>query len=413
MRRMMVFVLIAAMWALIAAPVSGQDTTLEIDPNGNISFPPPVYVLRGQVEVRGSANLANMTGYFIEYRELNADLMADEDSLWFPAVLPRAAAVLDDVLGVWDTTQTTDGLYEIRLTVSISGGTPFLYVVSPLRVENELPPFVVITQPETGGGAAVLPTQAAGGGGAVVAEPTTAQVVVEVTEAPIQDNRPRVTPSNFVSINVRTGDGTNFPAFAALFQNEEAEILGISATGSGWFQIRLPNGQVGWVSPTVVQVLGDISGVLRVQPPPPPPPPTATPAPVVAPTFPPAPGNPNVNLVAGVLEVNPFPLRCGENSSIGFDVANLGSAATTQSGRVTVTDFRSADNSVQGSTFGDFPILQPGQTFRVTMNLTISTWYNEGHRLVVEIDAANIFGESNRGDNIREVTYTLDKANCP
>lgn len=412
MRRMMVFVLIAAVVALLAAPASGQDTTLEINPNGNISFPPPVYVLRGQVEVRGSANLANMTGYFIEYRELNADLTADEDSLWFPAILPRAAAVLDDVLGVWDTTQTTDGLYEIRLTVSISGGAPFLHVVSPLRVENEPPPFVVITQPETGG-VAVLPTQAAGGGGAIVAEPTTAPAVVEVTAAPTQDNRPRVTPSNFVSINVRTGDGTNFPAFAALFQNEEAEILGISATGSGWFQIRLPNGQVGWVSPTVVQVLGDISGVPRVQPPPPPPPPTATPLPVVAPTFPPAPGNPNVNLVAGVLELNPFPLRCGENTSIGFDVANLGTAATTQSGRVTVTDFRVADNSAQGSTFGDFPILQPGQTFRVTMNLTISTWYNEPHRLLVEIDAANVFGESNRDDNRREVTYTLDKANCP
>ncbi|PJF24742.1 MAG: hypothetical protein CUN53_16295, partial [Phototrophicales bacterium] len=146
--------------------------------------------------------------------------------------------------------------------------------------------------------------------------------------------------------------------------------------------------------------------------PPPPPPPTATPVPVIAATLPPA-GNPNINLVAGVLELNPFPLRCAENTQIGFDVANLGTAPTTQSGRVTVTDFRVADNSPQGSTFGDFPILQPGQTFRVIMNLTISTWYNEQHRLVVEIDAANVFGESNRGDNRREVTYTLDKANCP
>jgi hypothetical protein len=245
-----------------------------------------------------------------------------------------------------------------------------------------------------------------------VVEPTAPPVVAEATAAPTQDSRPRVTPSNFVSINVRRGDGTNFPAFAALFQNEEAEVLGISATGSGWFQVRLPNGQVGWVSPTVVRVLGDISGVPRVQPPPPPPPPTATPIPVVPATLPPA-GNPNINLVAGVLELNPFPLRCNQNTAIGFDVANLGSAPTTQSGRVTVTDYRVADNSVQGSTFGDFPILQPGQTFRVLMNLTISTWYNEQHRLVVEIDAANVFGEANRGDNRREVIYTLDKANCP
>jgi hypothetical protein len=160
MRRMMVMVLIGAVLALAAAPAAGQTTTAGFNPNGNISFPPPVYVLRGQVEIRGSANLANMTGYFLEYRELNADLTANEDSLWFPAVLPRAAAVLDDVLGVWDTTQTPDGLYELRLTVSISGAPPFLYVVSPLRVENEPPPFVIMTMPQIVGGA-ILPTQGA------------------------------------------------------------------------------------------------------------------------------------------------------------------------------------------------------------------------------------------------------------
>lgn len=411
MRRMVLMaLLLLAACLLLVAPVVGQDAAVqEVNPNGTISFPPPVYVVRGQVEIRGSANLANMTGYFIEYRELLPDLTAGEDSLWFPAVLPRAAAVLDDVLGVWDTTQTPDGLYEIRLTISIAGGAPFLFPVAPLRVENEPPPFVVLPDD-----AQPIPTQAAGGGGASVA-PTSAPVVeVQPTPAPTQDNRPRVTPAGFVSINVRTGDGTNFPAFASLFQNEEAEIVGIAATGSGWFQVRLPNGQVGWVSPTVVQVLGDISGVARVQPPPPPPPPTATPLPAatIAPTAASV-GNPNINLVAGILELNPNPPRCNVNTAIGFDVANLGTVATTVSGRVTVTDYRVADNSVQGSTFGDFPILQPGQTVRVNMNLTVSTWYGEQHRLVLEIDQANTFGEANRTDNRREITYTLDRADCP
>jgi hypothetical protein len=409
----MLLPLLIAGLLLVTAPAAGQIDTAapEVDPNANISFPPPVYVLRGSVDIRGSANLANMTGYFLEYRPLNSDLTVSEEALWFPAVLPRAAAVLDDVLGAWDTTTTDDGLYEIRLTISLIDGTAFTSIVSPIRVENEPPPFVVIEPIIPEAGVAAVPTLDAAGGAGQQPPPQTEPTAVPSPEA-TADNRPRVTPSNFESINVRSGDGTNFPAFAALFRDQEAEILGISATGSGWFQIRLPNGQTGWVSPTVVQVLGDISGVARVQPPPPPAP-TATPIPL--PTFTAAApiGNPNVNLVAGILQLNPSAPRCAENVQIGFDVANLGSAATTTSGRVTVTDFRVADNSVQGTTFGDFPVLQPNQTVRVNMNLTISTWYNEDHRLVLEIDQANTFGEANRSDNRREVVYRLDKGNCP
>jgi len=117
--------------------------------------------------------------------------------------------------------------------------------------------------------------------------------------------------------------------------------------------------------------------------------------------------------VAGILVLSPETPRCNEAVSIGFDVANLGTVATTTSGRVTVTDFRASDNSVQGSTFGDFPVLQPNTTTRVNMFLTVSTFYNEGHRLVLDIDAGNTFGEANRTDNRREINYTLDKANCP
>jgi hypothetical protein len=416
MRRfLLLLTLLTAALVLVVAPAAGQgDTTTlpPIDPNANISFPPPVYVLRGTTEIRGSANLVNMTGYFLEYRLLNADLTPNEDELWFPAILPRAATVLEDVLGVWDTTVTDDGLYELRMTINIFNGDPVLITVSPIRVENNPPPFVVIDN-ATVGGEAALPTQGAPGG-AVSVPPT--DVPVEPTPEPTQDTRPRVTPSSgLVSINVRSGDGTNFPAFSLLQGGQEAEIVGISATGSGWFQIRLPNGQIGWVSPTVVQVLGDTSGVIRVQPPPPPPPtavPTLAATLIPAGTLPPV-GNPNINLVAGILVLNPATPRCNEAVAIGFDVANLGSAATTTSGRVTVTDFRVSDNSVQGTTFGDFPPLQPNTTTRVNMFLTVSTFYNEQHRLVLEIDAGNTFGESNRTDNRREVTYTLDRANCP
>ena len=42
------------------------------DPNANIVFPPPVYVLRGQSPIIGTANLPNMSNYFIEFRPLTS-----------------------------------------------------------------------------------------------------------------------------------------------------------------------------------------------------------------------------------------------------------------------------------------------------------------------------------------------------
>ncbi|HEX2621663.1 MAG TPA: hypothetical protein VHL11_16005, partial [Phototrophicaceae bacterium] len=42
--------------------------TIVIDPNLVITYPPAVYVVRGQVEIRGTANLPGMLNYFLEFR---------------------------------------------------------------------------------------------------------------------------------------------------------------------------------------------------------------------------------------------------------------------------------------------------------------------------------------------------------
>ena len=67
----------------------------------------------------------------------------------------------------------------------------------------------------------------------------------------------------------------------------------------------------------------------------------------------------------------------------------------------------------QQTTIGGFPVLQPDQTFRVNMPLTVSTWYNEQHTIILIIDPDNQIPETNEGDNRREVRYTLQKGNCP
>ncbi len=241
----------------------------EINPDANISWPPPVYVVRGEVEIRGSANLPDMTNYFVEYRSLlEALTAATTDVPWLPATLPRSEAVVDDVLGVWDTTTEADGLYEIRLVVNHVGSAPEIFEVRPLRIENEPPPFaqvtltpVVTTNPIP----TIAPTEPA--------EPT---ATLQPTPTAF-DPTPRVTPNQSVSVNVRRGDSTDYQAVGFLEPGETARIVGRSSSGSGWYYIELNSGQRGWIAGGVVQVLGNTAGIPFIDPP-------ATPTPIASPT---------------------------------------------------------------------------------------------------------------------------------
>lgn len=84
------------------------------------------------------------------------------------------------------------------------------------------------------------------------------------------------------SVNVRSGPGLNFGILTVLGPTTIAPVIGRLPDNS-WYQINL-NGQIGWVSITVVRVGGNCAGVAIVQPPTPIPPtatfiavPTATP----------------------------------------------------------------------------------------------------------------------------------------
>lgn len=384
MKRLLAMLLILAF--VLPVTAFAQTTTQPVNPNANISWPPPVYILHGQFQIRGTANLPNMSNYFIEFRPLNADLTPQVGSdIWFPAILPSQAAVQDSVLGVWDTTLITDGLYEMRLTVNVNGGTPVFHVVSPLRIENTPPPFAATATPF----------------------PTATPQLPTATPVPTEDATPRVTIVSSPSGNMRTGDDTVYNIIMSLPTGTTARILGISNQGTGWYQVQLDDGRVGWVSPVIVQTSGNLTNLPRLQPPPRP---TATPTPL--PTLTPVPVSQS-NLVAGIVELNPGSPSCAQTFNVGFDVANLGSQPTTISGTVSLVDTRTADGTQQGSTLGGFPILQPGQTFRVNMPLTISTWYNEQHNLTLVIDPGNQIPETVEGDNVRTVTYTLAKGSCP
>jgi hypothetical protein len=352
----------------------------DIDPNANISWPPPVYVLRGEFELRGTANLPNMVSYFLEYRPLNDDLAPNETMSWLPATLPSQTKVVDDVLAIWDTTTVPDGIYELRMTLNVTGGNPVYVIVTPVRVENagapvESPTPAPTMTPEP---PAELPTL----------EPTATEIDLTPRAEIIVD-----------SANVRTGDSTAYAVMDGLNLGTLVEIVGLSTTGSGWYQIILPDSRRGWVSPTVVRVSGDVRSVPRVAPPPPPPP-TATPIPAT-----------QANLAIQSITLDPGQPTCGQTMTITVVVVNNGSG-TAGGGTVAIQDIHLASGTGAGSTSGVFPNLNPGQTFAPVMRLTVDTFFNETHRINVTVDSTLQVPETNEGDNGGFRDYTLQRGSC-
>lgn len=377
--RSIVILLLILMLTTIA---HAQDNT-PANPNAIITWPPPVFVVSGEFAVRGSANLPNMTSYFLEYRALNADLtVPDEDAPWFPATLPSAAPVLNDALGVWNTTTEADGLYELRLIINVRGAVPVTFRVSPVRILNAPPPFAAVASPTP---QIILPSP---------------QPPILATPTPF-DTTPRVTATT--NANIRRGDSTFHEILGALRPGESAVIIGISDTGSGWYNIQLANGSRAWIAPSVVTVSGDTRNLPRISPPLPPTPTPipATPTPIT-----------QANLAVSSLSLSVDPPRCNETFVITVRITNFGSGPTSSSGSIAVQDVHTATGTIAATTSGGFPILAPGQSFDATIPLTVSTFYNEAHRITLVIDSLNQIAETNEGDNVVVRDYTLQKAAC-
>lgn len=156
---------------------------------------------------------------------------------------------------------------------------------------------------------------------------------------------------------------------------------------------------------------GDLSALPR-DPGPPLPTATAIPPTALPPTAPPAPpAASSADLVAGIFLVNPNPLVCNQASQIELDVANLGSTPTASGGTVALVDRHNATGT-QTTTVGAFPVLQPGQTFRVTMFLTVSVYYEEDHTLTATINPDGSIPEATNSNNSASISYRLQRGGC-
>jgi len=395
-KRLFLFIILGTMLVVaVQAQEPIEPITELVNPSANISYPPPVYTLRGEVEIRGTANLPNQTNYFIEFRPL--DLLseeADEDRPWFPATLPSTVPVVEDILGTWNTRTAPDDLYELRLTINISGGVPQFFRLSPLRIENNPPDFVELDQSDVIEQPAPVAT-------VVIDVPTRPTLVP--TPTPLSRD-PEVTA--ITGANVRLGDSTSYEVVGSIQPGETVPVLGVSSYGSGWFYVELSTGQRGFVAPSVVRISGDVYSTPRINPPfTPTPPATNTPIFTVTPTS-------AANLHFIRLDLSPSSPQCNQAFNVIVGVQNNGTTASTSSGQITVTDTHVASGTVTEMAFGGFPVLQPGEIFTSTIPITVSTFFDEEHELRVEIDSGNQVPEQNEGDNVSTRRYTLEEGNC-
>jgi hypothetical protein len=98
-----------------------------------ISSPVPGQAVQGAMVIRGTNSVAGFQSYEIDF-----SYSTDIAQTWF-LIQESTLPVQDGVLAVWDTTIITDGVYNLRLVITRTGGEPVEMQVADLRVHNYTP----------------------------------------------------------------------------------------------------------------------------------------------------------------------------------------------------------------------------------------------------------------------------------
>jgi len=173
---MLKIILIASVYLFssLAMPLVSIDAEITSPREGDI--------LKKSVEIIGTA-----AGESFEFAELAYAYADSEDPTWF-AIASITQPINVATLAIWDTTQISDGDYQLKLTVTYSDGTKEEYVVSRLLIRN----YTEVESTPT-----LLPT-----------EITVAQVItstaVPIIVTPFPDNRAALSVDT-VRRNLKTG----------------------------------------------------------------------------------------------------------------------------------------------------------------------------------------------------------------
>ncbi len=156
----------------------------------SISSPTDGQVLQGQVNVKGSTDVANFSS-----SELEFGYASDPTHTWF-TIQTASLPVSNDSLGVWDTTLITDGDYVLRLRVTLLDGSS-QDASATVRVRNYTPvPTATPAVTPTATPGLEIPTPIVISASATPTEPP---AVVLSTPSALPPNPAAVTPTEIYS----------------------------------------------------------------------------------------------------------------------------------------------------------------------------------------------------------------------
>ncbi|MGQ9910353.1 MAG: hypothetical protein ACUVS2_16120 [Candidatus Flexifilum sp.] len=367
------FFILFAWLAIAVGGLHAQDTanTTPIVNPVEITWPVPVSEVFFSGDVIGTAAVDGLMYYYLEYIQLNDDLSIPENAPWIPATAAQTTPVINGPLATLDTTTVPDGLYALRLVVVNDRQEAYTDTVTPIRVNNTR--FSAYTQ-------RVIDEALAG-----IGLPTPPPLPPPTQEPPPPASPPIALPGpGLLAVNVRycdQVDNVGCPIVAALDQ-AGAIVTALSANGTGWYLIQLLGGMTGWVSPTVVTIVGDTSGLPFVAPPAPLPPPAAP------------------NVVLNGIAIRGGSATCGVPFEVEINVANAGTAVA-DGATVTVQDINIRTGEITATAYGTFPALNPGGNFVVVVPLTTSVYFNEAHEVRASLGSETV-----------RTQYTLQQGNC-
>ncbi len=354
--------LIAALLLTLITGVTAQDAPADTTPvrsGVEITWPPPVTEVWSIGDVLGTASVENLTYFYLEYVELNADLTVPENAPWIPATAAQTVPVIDGTLATLDTTIVPDGLYALRLVVVTSDQQSYSDTVMPIRVNNErMGAYTERVIADTLEAAGIAPT---------------AETPTPTPEPPVS-TAPMAYPAlGYYAVNVRfcdSIDNNGCPVVDSM-DSRGGAVLAYSASGTGWYNVILPSGMSGWVSPTVIRVEGDISSLPFVAPPAPLPPPAVA------------------SIVLNGINIQGGTATCGVPFSVEINVANIGSA-TAAAATVTLQDVNISTGEITATQYGGFPALNPGSNYVVVIPMSVTAYYNENHELRASLGTEGI-----------------------
>jgi hypothetical protein len=127
--------------AILATAIAPPSASAQAPGFADVTQPQPGQAISGMVTIEGSAAHPSFVAY-----ELSFAFDSDPTETWFPIMDAIQTPVTDDRLGIWDTTNITDGNYRLRLRVMLKNGNSLEAIVPGLRVRNYTPVEVATAQ---------------------------------------------------------------------------------------------------------------------------------------------------------------------------------------------------------------------------------------------------------------------------